>query len=108
MNEFDLICTSITAGLFGAAVVVVPVLVYRWIFGIPLIPDHKPIDAGSRRDRNRLMLNVVGSFGFSPLFFAGNCPVCGCALLLLGVFSIAMFEHYDRNYKSAQEQRSTA
>jgi len=96
MNELDPICTGLVSGLIGASIVVVPVLVYRWIAGIPLLPECKTIDAGNRKDRNMLMGNVVAYFAFSAFCFSVQLPICGCATSLMGVLSIIIFEHFDR------------
>ena len=96
MDELAVIGSSAVQALLICSVWLVPLLIYRKIRGIPLIPDHPPIDMKSRRERNRLMFSVVGTFGISVYLFLNGSVITAGFFLAMALLALMLFEHLDR------------
>jgi hypothetical protein len=96
MDELTLIGASVGKALLACSVWLVPLLIYRKLRGIPLVPDHAPIDMKSRKERNRLMFSVVGAFGMAAYFFFSGMPITALICSAIGFLALMCFEYLDR------------
>ena len=99
MDELKLIGQTFGWALLCNLVWLVPLLIYRRIKGIPMIPTSstEPIDIKSRRERNRLIISIAFSVGLAVYFFGSGFPIMGVLWLFAGVFLFVRFEVLDRN-----------
>ena len=102
MNELLLIGKSVGTALLATSVWLVPLLIYRKVKGIPLIPaaSFEPIDLRSRKERNKLMFSVIASAVMGVCFFAGGGPITGVLFLLVGLYLLIYFHTIDRKIQT--------
>ena len=102
MDELKLIGKAVGIALLYSSIWLIPLLIYRKVRGIPLIPEanKEPIDIKSRRERNRLIFTIVLSVGCAAYFFANGSPIMGGLCSFAGLFVLVWFEIQDRKLEN--------